>query len=276
MVRIPIIITGCQRSGTTLTSLILDSHPDIKGVDEFDFLPPMIFRYLCEPDPEATRFTAFKLPEYANLLPFIDNLQGRRILWCFRNPLDVVWSMVKLNYNVGNTAIPWTIHPRGGWGEIVNNYWALDPKQKIELSIYMNKFWALGEKFKNLSNPPENLRKVDRLDCVFIGALCWRIKNELTSLYKHRNIDFHLVKYDDLVTNPKHTILRMLDYIQIGWRDEVMMHHLLHKGLSIGNTDNSRAIDQNSLGEGEKNLSQDEQKLIKEICSSLHISFIGG
>jgi hypothetical protein len=31
-----IFITGCQRSGTNLLNLILDSHPQIKGVDELN------------------------------------------------------------------------------------------------------------------------------------------------------------------------------------------------------------------------------------------------
>ena len=37
MSRKPILITGCQRSGTTLMSLILDSHPEIFNIDEYKF-----------------------------------------------------------------------------------------------------------------------------------------------------------------------------------------------------------------------------------------------
>ena len=176
--------------------------------------------------------------------------------------------MVNLNYTIGDTTVPWTVHPRGGWGEIANSYWALDPKQRAEISDHMARFWALSEKFANLSKSPENLRKFDRLDCVFIGALCWMIKNKLLSQYKDRNIDFHMIKYEDLVTNPKDSIAQILDYIRVDWRDEVLTHHLLHKGMSIGNTDNTRAIDQKSLGEGKRNLSQEEQDLIKEISGS--------
>ena len=44
-----IIILGCQRSGTTLTYLILNSHPQIKGIDETEsnycFPNPSILYY---------------------------------------------------------------------------------------------------------------------------------------------------------------------------------------------------------------------------------------
>ena len=42
-----IMITGCQRSGTNLMNLILDSHPQVQGVDELNLFhwefvgPPM-------------------------------------------------------------------------------------------------------------------------------------------------------------------------------------------------------------------------------------------
>ena len=53
--------------------------------------------------------------------------------------------MVNLNYTIGDTTVPWTVHPRGGWGEIANSYWALDPKQRAEISDHMARFWALSE-----------------------------------------------------------------------------------------------------------------------------------
>jgi hypothetical protein len=68
------------------------------------------------------------------------------------------------------------------------------------------------------------------------------------------------------VTNPKEQISQILDYIGVEWREEVLIHHRLHEGTSIGNTSNTRGIDQNSLGEGEIHLTQEEQDLIKSIC----------
>ena len=70
--RVPILITGCQRSGTTLMNLILDSHPKIWGIDEDRFDFPSIYGYLSAPIPAP--FVSFKLPRYAHIMPFIEML----------------------------------------------------------------------------------------------------------------------------------------------------------------------------------------------------------
>ena len=263
--RTPILITGCQRSGTTLMNLILDSHPAIWGIDEDKFVFPSIYSYLAAPLPQAPPFVSFKLPPYAHILPFMEMLPGCRLLWCVRDPVDVVWSMVKFGSESGGT-IPWAAHPAGGWGEINNAYWVLDDERKRELGDYMAEFAILTKKFVRLANEPARSMKIERRDSVFIGALCWRIKNELPDLYKDRKIDFHVIRYADLVRQPQEHIADALDYIGVDWDDQVLMHHRLHKGTSIGNTSNTRPIDQNSLGSGRKNLSEEEQALIKSIC----------
>lgn len=264
MARTPILITGCQRSGTTLMNLILDSHPKIWGIDEDRFDFPSIYAYLSVP--MAAPFVSFKLPRFAHLMPVIEMMPDCRVLWCIRDPLDTVSSMVKLNLKVGELTAPWAVHPAGGWSEINTSYWVLNDSQKAELRQLMQEFGKLGEKFQNRLKAKEGLMGVDRRDCVFMGALCWRIKNELPLLYKDRNIDFHEVRYADLVSDPKGRIAEILDYIGIEWSDEVLMHHRLHKGVSIGNTSNTRAIDQSGVGSGKKNLSQEEQDIVKTVC----------
>jgi hypothetical protein len=263
--RTPILITGCQRSGTTLMNLILDSHPAIWGIDEDKFVFPSIYSYLAAPMPQAPPFVSFKLPPYAHILPFMEMLPDCRVLWCVRDPVDVVWSMIKFGAE-NSDCIPWVAHPAGGWGEINNAYWVLGDEQKRELGGYMAEFTRLTEKFVKLANVPGSRMKIERRDRVLIGALCWRIKNELPNLYKDRKIGFHVIRYADLVRQPQQRIADVLDYIGVDWDDKVLMHHRLHKGTSIGNTSNTRAIDQNSLGAGQRNLSEDERELIKTIC----------
>ncbi|MEJ2567145.1 MAG: sulfotransferase [Gammaproteobacteria bacterium] len=270
MSRKPILITGCQRSGTTLMNLILNSHPRILSIDEDRFSFPFLYSYLYAPLPGAPDFVAFKLPRYAHMLPFIEMLPAGKVLWCIRDPLDVVASMVKLRLNMqmggADVAIPWAAHPDGGWYEINSTYWALDEEQKRPLNAYMAEFGRLTEKFMNLAAAPENLKTIERRDCVFIGALCWRIKNYLPSLYRERNIDFQTVRYEDLVTNPGERIAELLAYLGAEWSDEVLMHHRHHSGTSIGETANTRAIDRRSLGTGKNSLSVEERELAATIC----------
>jgi Sulfotransferase domain len=264
--RTPILITGCQRSGTTLMNLILNSHPRIHSIDEDKFMFPSIYNYLSAPQSQAPPFVSFKLPGYAHMLPFIKMLPGCRVLWCVRNPLDTVWSMIKLHLPMGSNSIPWAVHPHGGWLEIMNSYWVLSDKQRGDLSGDMAEFAKLTEKLVKVWGTPDNMTAIERRTRVFMGALCWRIKNELPALYKAKKIDFHVIRYDDLVSNPKDRIMEILDYIGVEWSDAVLKHHRLHDGMSIGNTLNTRAIDQSSMGQGENNLSLEGQALIKTIC----------
>ena len=182
--RTPVLITGSQRSGTTLVNLILNSHPKIWSVDEDKFLFVSIYSYLFAPAPGAPSFVSFKLPAHAHILPFIEMLPGCRLLWCIRDPLDVVFSMMKLRLQLGSIRVPWAVHPGGGWLEINNSYWALSDRQKMDLREHMAEFGKVAKRLVHLQQSPEKLAEVERRDLAFISALCWRIKNELPSLYK--------------------------------------------------------------------------------------------
>ena len=63
----PIIITGCQRSGTTLLHLILDSHPEVRGMDEWEVKADLFYEYLTLP--RYASCIAMKLPKVAHLAP---------------------------------------------------------------------------------------------------------------------------------------------------------------------------------------------------------------
>jgi len=95
---IPILITGCQRSGTTLLNLILDSHPQIRGMDEWEFEETLVDEYLT--GPEYHPCVAFKLPKVSYLIPALQSIPGIKVLWCIRDPRDVVTSMVRLQQDI--------------------------------------------------------------------------------------------------------------------------------------------------------------------------------
>ncbi len=92
----PILITGCQRSGTTLLHLILDSHPRIHSIDESGYAADKVDDYLENPDFHP--FVSLKLPRFAsNLACLTRNLSELKVLWCIRDPRDVIASMVNLH-----------------------------------------------------------------------------------------------------------------------------------------------------------------------------------
>jgi len=252
----PIVITGCQRSGTTLMNLVLNSHPDILSIDDDRFRYPSINTYLNAQ--WLPRFVCFKLPRYAPILQFLGSLPDLKLIWCIRDPIDTVWSMMKLKIIFDkNHSVPWAAHPTGAQLEIIDSFWSLNEAVKRQLSGHINKFQEIAKK-----SPLDR----SRYESIFNGALCWTVKNALPERYKEENIVFHAVRYEKLVTSPKHTIKSILEYIGVDWNDDVLRHHDKHKGDSIGNTHNSRPIDSRSIGQGIENFTQEEAEHIRRVC----------
>lgn len=255
----PILITGCQRSGTTLLHLILDSHPDIHGIDETQFHYWDLNSYLGAPD--LSPCVSFKLPRYAALISFITSLQNMRVLWCIRDPRDVVVSMLTLrqplSYN--GPVVPWAAHPTSAHKEIMNSYLALDETAKQNLAPQLNNYLAISR-----TNPLGRSRH----DLIFTSALTWRIKNMLPEIYAECGIDFYSIKYEQLVSEPEQEIRKILDYINLPWHDDVLRHHELHSGISVGKTANTRTIDHNSVGKWTGELSKEDVATISEVCEA--------
>jgi len=252
----PILITGCQRSGTTLLSLVIDSHPGIYSIDEDKFECWYMNTYINAPWLPA--YVAFKLPRYAPDTSFIKSLRNPRVIWCLRDPLDAVWSMTKLQIALDeNNCVAWTAHPFCAQTEITNSYWALDDTVRQELEQDMSRLQEISGR-----KPGERSRQ----DNIFIGALCWKVKNELPEKYITERIDYHVVKYESLVTTSGETIRQILDFIGVDWNDDVLRHHEMHEGKSIGETSNKRPIDSSSIGQGVKNFSQGDIDIIEKVC----------
>ena len=241
--------------------LVLNSHPNVLSIDEDRFNYPSINTYLNAQ--WLPSFVCFKLPQYAPLLQFLRSIPNLRVIWCIRDPLDTVWSMMKLRMPLDNEhTVPWAAHPACAQMEIVNSFWSLNETTKQQFSVRMNKFRGIANK-----NPMERSRQEN----IFVGSLCWAIKNSLPERYIEENIGFHTVSYENLVTSPKHTIKSILDYIGVNWSDDVLRHHEKHDGYSIGNTLNTRSIDNQGVGQGIQNFTQEEVEQIKTMCGVVTI-----
>lgn len=236
-------------------NLILDSHPDFHCVDEDQFIIWLINAYVNMHFGKPC--VSFKLPRLASMLPVIKSLPDRRILWCVRDPLDVVHSMVKLQLAYQDGKVSWAAHPGGGQMDILNGYWALDASNQERLKPHMARFSMISKK-----DPPDRNRE----ECIFSSALCWTIKNEITARYDQEQISYHIVRYEELVTEPREQIAAILEYIGVPWNDDVLRHHELHEGRSIGNTSNTRKIDSSSVAQGAGQFSGEEIDLIKSVC----------
>lgn len=252
----PIIITGCQRSGTTLLNLILDSHPQIKGIDEMEFHRIPFNEYLTAP--QYHPYVSLKLPTMSHQVEFMKNIPGLKVLWCIRDPRDVVLSMLKLklNLNQGNAA-PWAVHPLGSWREIDNCAKTLINKMDPVLSDQYTAFLKMAQK-----HPMDWSFE----QAVYAAALCWRLKHEVLMLYRKNNVSHIILHYEKLITEPQKVIRKALSYIGLPWHDNVLKHHLLHSGISVGKTINNRPIDRANTGKWKESFDSVPLYIINLLC----------
>lgn len=256
----PILITGCQRSGTTLLNLILDSHPEITGIDEMQFDPGKLSDYLAHEDYHP--YVSLKLPTVCHEVNILHNMAPKlKVLWCVRDPRDVVLSMASLMLGLSETErVSWASHPMGASREISNCFPVLNEVSRIDLSLYI-------QKYRNIEAKPPALRSKE--EAIFTGALCWRIKNMLLDSYDKTGINYIIVRFEDLVTSPRTTIDNILKFTGLDWHDDVLKHHRLHSGHSVGNTDNSAPINKHNTRKWTSGLDSNQVSIINNLCSVL-------
>jgi len=253
----PVFIIGCQRSGTTLLNLMLDSHPNVHGVDEMHFNAGHMREYMFG---SAYRpCVCFKLPTATHTVQELKTFPGVKILWALRDPRQVVASMLKLSLHLEDTPIHWIEHPIGGVREI-DNCWALLADTDDEA------LQELVRQRDTYARDPE--RRHTREAHVHSAALCWRLKQAILPLYESQSIDIRVVRYENIVERSEDEAARILDFLGLPWDDSVLNHHRLHDGQSVGRTDNTRAIDTNSLTLWTQTLSEDDLAIIHGVCNT--------
>lgn len=101
-----ILVTGCQRSGTTLLSNIITSSQGVKRIacdDDHEFMSALVLagqRPLTQTPSDRFCFQTTYLNE--NYLEYFQMKGDHKIIWVLRNPHSVVYSMC---YNWGSAAL---------------------------------------------------------------------------------------------------------------------------------------------------------------------------
>lgn len=237
-------ISGCQRSGTTLLRLALESHPDVHCFDEIvgnDIL-------VREAKGEKSQFTVkegsthlgFKIPRFAEQMTwaqfneydygvFPSFYKGQKVIHVVRDVLDVIGSMMRLKEDGGASWID-------KYGRAILKFMVAN--QNIR-PLHKQKYEELERR-----NLPVHL----------VGALYWEIKNQgFFDLLGHGK-PVYAVRYESLVAEPKGELLRLVNFLGLNWSDSLLNHpehphaELYDKGLAIGLTDPRRRIDMNSVG----------------------------
>jgi hypothetical protein len=226
-------IAGCQRSGTTLMRLILECHSRIECVDEgsaYHILagsiepprtrPLLGFKVPCitEQFADAVLWDAVAMPETRN--PY----RRQPLIFMVRDVRDTIASML---------ALP-----------VAGRSW-LDVHLMQTLEAKRARGGAFVARYGEALAALRHARRPD----LAAGAFYWRYKAE--ALYDYRDLGFPvlLIRYEDLVAQPKTELLRVCDFLGVGWEPALLEHwraphgEVDHAGFAIGRTHARRPID---------------------------------
>lgn len=254
-------LAGCQRSGTTLLRLILNSHSQITCHDE-----AISYETFMEPEfssrkHDSDNIVGYKIPrfteqllssvvsdtDYPHVPQFFSN--DDQIIFISRDVLDVISSMKSLNVSNG---VSWL------------------QKYAVAILKFKMKDNAFSEKYRREIEIVEKQNYGDGA----VGALYWKYKNDSLFEYQKHGLKLISVQYENLVSTPRLEIEKILDFLRVPFEDSVLNHHrqqhgeLEPDGNAIGGTDPSKAIFTSSIGRHYKILSQDEIQVIQEIVGT--------
>jgi len=231
-----VLILGCQRSGNTLTYLMLNAHPSIHGIDESDvgYVFPTPSELKEQPANVNSLFTLKFPAQTAKIEYILKNLSESKIIWPSRNPYAVVSSMLRWQQTEGN------------W-----------------IKVYgADELWQHSFIF------PEILDlDIKSLDEVSLGAYIWKYKELTLKWCQQNNLSVYDFQYEQLLDNPSKIMAEIVDFIDLEWDESVMNHESQYSSDKRypGGTDGSKAIDK-SRKKPNLALSDQDIEIIASIC----------
>jgi len=259
-------ILCCQRSGSTLLRLILDSHNKIHCFDEKKSYLLLSDNSLL--NNELTNYAnkkliGFKTPvfteqmnnsiliDYVNNLKIKNTFENSKIIFIYRNVLDVVSSMKNHIQKNGHSWLE-------NWGLNTINSWEKSHPDLIQ----------------KFTSDLKYLRKTKNKDIVS-GAIYWKVKNFFMFSYENEKKPLLKVKYEDLCQNPKIEIEKIINFLNVDWDNNVLNHEqIFHdevekNGLTVGNNDATKKISVSEIGRYINDFTNAEKNEIMEISTKL-------
>jgi hypothetical protein len=254
-------ILGCQRTGTTLLRLILETHPDVACYDEINGYA--VLRNSAVEKLSPARLVGFKLPRWTEQLtrPYLSSegeeglcknfYRGEKILFLQRDVRDTIASMLKLKTGASNWCATWV--PRIILAKIAQEE-TFRLRYALEMSI-----------IESCTAP-----------LVAMAALYWKYKNDAFFQYYNQGLPVLAVSYEDLVRNPRPVLESVCRHLGISFHDNLLHHNkfphteLFENGLTVGNTNPKAPIQAGSVGQWERLLSNEELRAIDRIIGTGH------
>lgn len=248
----PIIVGGCDRSGTTLLRATLDSHPDIAaGPESWVFVYKIKPDWLAEEYGVEPAFVRSLMRESKSLAEFIDRFmddyrqrEGRPI-WCEKSPrnilrLDWIWErfpkarVIHITRDGRDVACSLRHHP----------------KRKRVGDAYV----------------PTNINRPIR-QCIDHWV------RYVSAGLKHRGDERYMeVRYEDLITDYETTTKRICAHCRVDWSPEILereSRQQQRKDVEIVNPEVRQPLYQSAVARWKRDLSEAEQALCLERAGHL-------
>jgi len=258
-------ILGCQRTGTTLMRLILESHSQISCVDENRAYPILTDQKLLDDERKKNKnkkWLCFKTPRITEQMsePFLadvginfrtsNNYKNSPIIFMMRSVLDTITSMKTLDQDGLSWLDRWAVKTIDFWCETTPGF---KKHYKKELDF-----------IKTAKNKE-----------LVAGALYW--KHKTSSYFNYLNDSMPLIKihYEDLVKEKNSQIKQVLNFLKLNWEDSVLSHEkhshaeTNSSGITVGNNDTKIPINELSVNRYKQFLKRSEVSDILEITSDL-------
>jgi len=248
----PIIVGGCDRSGTTLLRAAIDSHPLIAAGPE-----SWVFVYRREPGWLASEYgfeeafvrelmdTSPSLAAFAD--DFFEAYRKRcgAAVWCEKSPRNVL-------------RFPW----------ILERF----PKARIVHIIRDGRDVACS-----LRHHPKRIRVGDRYVPSNINRPIRSCIDHWTKYVRaglaHRGDERYTeVRYEDLVSDYEGTMRRLCEHCRVEWSDEVLRREEIQSkrsDMEIVNPEVRTPLYHSSLGRWRRDLSEEEQALVMKRAGGL-------
>ena len=267
-----VVVTGCQRSGTTLLGQAIGAHPQAFMVDEPDGLYSWFHslkstgadteepwrrmvtaadtKYLkphrrlvadgADDPPKFRDHITHLVLKAPNLVYEYDALASlgikTNIIYPVRDPRSVVASMSKL------THIP-----------MVRNQLAL-------IGRHHSLATELADEMEMLADPdtPQHVKR----------AVVWRIKSGLQERFEARGLPVLSFRYEDFVTDPGALMSRIALHAGLAFDPAMLSHQSVYRGFGPGMTERARPIDRSSLTTWGDRLTPGEQRDVVRVTAA--------
>jgi hypothetical protein len=253
-------VVGCQRSGTTLMRLILDSHSRVHCMDETRAYQAL----QRDPRPRLgpDEWVGYKVPRFTEQFhdpvwsdegleePCPNAYRGQKIIFLLRHPADTIVSMLKLKVGTSNWFETWV-------RRILKDKFARNP-------FFASRF---REDFDRIVAAQDQR--------IAWAALYWKYKTASLLSYQEAGMPVLPVCYEALVTAPSGVLARVCEFLPLQWESALLRHHLAFHaevfatGLTVGDTDPKSPIHSKSCRQWQRYLTPQQYVEVNEISGDL-------